>query len=122
MAYTKVVMGGGTSAGQALAIAGGVATALTAAGTTTTDALVLGPTAVQMIGTCAAGAGVRLSQAAPADSMTLYNGGANACLVYPPTGAKFISLATNGAITLATNTAITLYSVSATQWVGNLSA
>jgi hypothetical protein len=96
MAYVRTMMGGGTPAGQALAIAGGVATALTAAGTTQATALALGPLSVSMIGTCAAGAGVILLTGAPGDQTLVYNGGANACLVYPPVGAKINSLATNG--------------------------
>jgi expansin (peptidoglycan-binding protein) len=122
MAYTRTMMGGGCSAGQALSIAGGVATALTAAGTTQATALALGPLDVNMIGTCAAGAGVILLTGAPGDKTTVYNGGANACLVYPPVGAKVNSLTTNAGVTLATNTAILMTCVSGTQWVGNLSA
>ena len=122
MAYTKTVMQGGLSAGTATAISGGVATALTAAGTTTTDALVLGPLDTHMIGTCASGAGVRLTPGAPGDSATIFNGGANQCLVYPATGAKFNALSTNGSFILPVNTVCICKCVSATQWLVNMSA
>ncbi len=122
MAYASTVMSGGVSAQGALAMAGGAATALTAAGTTTTDALALGALDTHMIGTCASGAGVRVHAGAPGDSCWIYNGGANQCLVYPPTGAKFNSLATNGAFILPVNTNATVKIVSATQALVNLSA
>lgn len=122
MAYTSTVMGGGFSAIGATAIAGGAATALTAAGTTQGTALALGPLDVHMIGTCASGAGVKVKAGGPGDSTTIFNGGANQCLVYPPTGAKFNALATNGSFILATNTTCILKCVSATQWLVTLSA
>ena len=122
MAFTSRVMGGGTSAGQALAIAGGAATALVAAGTTTTDALVLGALAVQMIGTAAASSGVRLPAGAPGDSTTIFNGGANACTLYPTTGAKFNALSANTGVSMAVGSVVTCYCVSATQWIVNASA
>jgi len=122
MAYTKTVMQGGVSAGTSAAIQGGVATALTAAGTTQGTALTLGALDTHMIATCASGAGVVLTAGAPGDSTNIYNGGANQCLVYPPSGAKFNSLSTNGSFILPTNTAVLCKCVSATQWIANLSA
>ena len=122
MAYASTVMSGGVSAQSALAMGGGAATALTAAGTTTTDALALGTLGAHMISTCASGAGVRLYAGVAGDEVVVYNGGANPCLVYPPTGAKFNSLSTNGAFTLATNTNALCKCISATQWLVVLSA
>lgn len=122
MSYTKTIMGGGTSAGQAIAIQGGVSTALTAAGTTQGTALTLQTVGAHMISTCASGAGVVLTAGAVGDTTWVYNGGANQCLVYPPTGAKFNSLSTNGSFVLPTNTNVYLKCVSSTQWLVNLSA
>lgn len=122
MAYASTIMQGGISAGSAVAICGGIGTGISAAGTTTTDATVLDELEGHMLSTVASGAGVRLSPGNPGDSCWIYNGGANGCKVYPPTGAKFNSLSTNGAITLATNTRADFGCVSATQWTVNLSA
>ncbi|MCR4301037.1 MAG: hypothetical protein NUV51_05455 [Sulfuricaulis sp.] len=122
MAYAATVMSGGFSAQSAVALGGGVATALTAAGTVSTDALTLGRLDVHMIGTCASGAGVILSSGGPGDSCMVFNGGANQCLVYPPSGAKFNELSTNGAFILAVNTNALCKCVSATQWLVVLSA
>ena len=122
MAYAKTVMSGGFSAGSALALGGGVATALTAAGTTQGTALTLGALDTHMIGTCAASAGVVLTAGAPCDSVWIFNGGASTCTVYPPSGAKFQALATNAGFSLATNTACLCKCVSATQWLVVLSA
>ena len=122
MAYAKTVMGGGFSAGSALAMGGGVATALTAAGTVQSDALALGALGAHMIGTCASGAGVRIAAGAPGDETIIFNGGANACLVYPPVSAKVNALSTNTAFTLATGTACIVHCISATQWLAVLSA
>ena len=52
----------------------------------------------------------------------IYNGGANALTVYPPSGAKINGLATNAGMLLATNTACEFYCLSTTQWTGILSA
>lgn len=122
MAYASTVMSGGVSAQTAVAMAGGVATALTAAGTTQGTALALGKLDLHMIGTCASGAGVKVAAGGAGDSTGIFNGGANACTVYPPSGAKFNALSTNGGFLLATNTFARLHCVSATQWLVNLSA
>lgn len=122
MAYAATVMSGGFSAQSAVALGGGAATALTAAGTVSTDALTLGRLDVHMIGTCASGAGVILSSGGPGDFCMVYNGGANQCLVYPPSGAKFNSLSTDAAFTLPINTNALCKCVSATQWLVVLSA
>ena len=122
MAYSRVVMGGGLSAGTALALAGGVATGISAAGTSAGTATQLAALGTQMIGTCASGAGVILAAGGPGDELILFNGGANQCLVYPPTGAKFNALAANAAFILPVNTNCQLDCVSATQWLVVMSA
>jgi hypothetical protein len=125
MAYSKVVMGGGTSAGQAAAIAGGVSTAISAAGTTQATATQLYPLGLHLITTCAAGAGVVVTAGAAGDNLVIFNGGANACIVYPQVGAKINSLPTNTGINLAVNTAIELFcgtTGTTPQWIGILSA
>ena len=73
--------------------------------------------------TVAANTGAVLdSDAVGGDSQLVYNGGANALSVYPPSGASINGLATNAAMLLATNTACDFHCISTTQWVGILSA
>lgn len=122
MAYAQTIMQGGLSAGTSLAIAGGVATGLSAAGTTQGTATDLAPLTGHMLSTVASGAGVQLNPGSPGDSCWVYNGGANQCIVYPPTSAKFNSLALNAGITLPVNTRCDFDCVSATQWTANMSA
>jgi len=64
------------------------ATALTAAGTTQSTAYEC-TNALNAFGTVAAGSGAILdSNSAAGDSQLVYNGGANALRVYPPSGAQ----------------------------------
>ena len=122
MALALNVMRGGFSAGSAKAINGNIATGLTAAGTTITDALdLLADTNV--IGTCASGAGVQLPSCEIGDSVEVYNGGANSCKVYPDSTANQVNgLGAGNAFLLATNTMCYLRKITATRWIANLSA
>ncbi len=95
-----------------------VSAALTAAGTNQGTALPI-PSSVNEFTTVAAGTGGILT-AGPQQSV--FNGGANPLLVYPNSGAKINNLAANVAMTLAVNTACVFFYVSATKWVGVLSA
>lgn len=121
MALAKKMMQGGVSAGAAKAINGDIASALTATGTTQGTALALNA-ALNVMGTVSSGTGVILPACELSDDLMVYNGGANALLIYPDSGAKINGQSTNAAISLATATAIKLKRVSATQWVGILSA
>lgn len=98
-----------------------VSASITAAGTTQATATLL-INGINMIGTAAAGTGVVLFAYNPGASQTVYNGGANAVTVYPPSGAKINGLAANGGHVLATNTACTYWTCSTTQLIGLLSA
>lgn len=122
MALASNTMRGGFSAGQAKAINGSLATALTAAGTTITDALDL-KADTNVIGTCASGAGVQLAACEIGDSQEIYNGGANACTVYPDTSSVQINglVAGNGFL-LATNTMCYARRITSTRWIVTLSA
>jgi hypothetical protein len=122
MALAKNIMSGGFSAGQAKSINGAIATGISAAGTVITDATDL-VADVNAIGTCASGAGVQLANCEVGDSQIVYNGGANACKVYPDTSSSQINQITAGsAHSLATSTACTYYKISTTRWVAVLSA
>lgn len=99
-----------------------VATGLTSTGTDQSGAYEI-TTAKAYFSTVGAGSGAKLSsQAAAGDEQMIYNGGANALLIYPPSGAAIKPVATNKSITLATNTACIFHCISTTQWVGVLSA
>ena len=122
MARAVNIMQGGFSAGQAKAINGSIATALTAAGTTISDALGL-VADTNLIGTCASGAGVQLPATENGDGIEIYNGGANACKVYPDAStAQINGLSAGSSFLLATNTACFCRKVSSTQWIAYLSA
>ena len=103
------------------AIVQDVGTAISASGTTQGTATQL-TNALNGIGTVAAGAGVVLYAGSTGDCQLVYNGGANAVKVYPPSGAKINGLSTNTPHILATNTACEYWFLSTTQVVGVLSA
>lgn len=121
MALANQTMGAGFSAIQAGVLGGTVKTGITAAGTTQGGATSL-TAGINMIGTAAASTGVVCPLTMPGDDMWIYNGGANAVSVYPPSGAKFNSLSTNAAFSLGTNTNCVVKCVSATQWLVIMSA
>lgn len=87
MAQTKSLMQLGMPSNQAadLGFIGTEATGLTATGTTSSDALQL-TTGVNVFSTVASGAGAKLC--AQGGMHAVVNGGLNALLVYPPTGAQ----------------------------------
>lgn len=122
MALSKNIMQGGFSAGSAKAINGAVATALTAAGTTRATALGLSAD-TNVIATAAASSGVSLPSCEIGDSCEVYNGGANACTVYPDTATTQINGLTAGnGFLLATNTMCYARKITSSRWVVNLSA
>lgn len=121
-ALARDITRGGTSAGSAQAINGAVATGLTAAGTVITDALDLNAT-INVVGTCASGAGVQLYSMMVGDQMEVYNDAANQCLVYPDAATVAINqLGVGSAMTLPINTGCKFRKVSSTQIIAFLSA
>lgn len=98
------------------------ATSVSAAGTTQGTATEL-TAADSEVTTVAANAGVILnSTLAAGDSQTVFNAGANAMKVYPPTGMKINALSANAPMLLATNTGCLFKCVSSTRVFGVLSA
>lgn len=93
----------GLSAVQASAIQGTAANNLTAAGSTQATALAL-PADICKFTTVAASTGTILPACNPSDSGTVFNGGANALLLYPPVGGKINGLGTNAGYSIATAT------------------
>lgn len=93
----------GISAVQASAIQGSVANNLTATGSTQATALAL-PGDYNYFTTVAASTGTVLPFMNPGDEVSIYNKGANALSVYPPTGAVINGLSANTAYSVATAT------------------
>src|SRR3990167_6288941 len=99
-----------------------VATSVSAAGTTQGTATELSATDNEVT-TAAAGSGVVLNSTLSAgDQQTVFNAGANAVKVYPPSGFKINALSTNAPMLLAVNTGCLFKCVSSTRVFGVLSA
>lgn len=114
--------GAGLSGPLAAAICKDAGEAISAAGTTQGTAIEL-VNADSEITTTGAGSGVVLSAGlAAGDSQTVFNAGANAVKVYPPSGMKINALATNAPMLLAVNTGVMFKCVSSTRVFGILSA
>jgi hypothetical protein len=92
MTYAKTMMGGGTPAGQALAISGGGTSGITGAGSAYSDAYQLGPISAHVITGGAGSSGVKLYIGAAGDSATILNVSGQSILVYPPTGFQIDAL------------------------------
>ena len=105
MAQRNNVVVAGVSAPQATAgsTQGTGATGLTATGASQATALAL-PADVCKFTTVAAGTGCIIPPCNAGDSGSVFNGGANALLVYPPVGGQMNSLAVNAGYSLATAT------------------
>lgn len=103
MATAQRLTVSGISAVQAGAIQGTTANNLTATGASQGTALAL-PADICKFTTVAASTGAIIPPANPGDSGTVFNGGANALSLYPPTGGKINAVATNGAYSIATAT------------------
>lgn len=88
MASVATMMGAGLSGAAAVAVGTGTfATGLTAAGSSATDALQL-TADFNVVTTTASSTGVKLPDVEVGSDITVVNGGANALLVYPPTGCQ----------------------------------
>lgn len=93
-----------------------VGTALVAAGTVQADALAI-TADVNVIGTAAAGTGVRLPTGKKIGSrMVIKNRGANTANIFPATGGTVNAGAANAAITVAAAAVVELIQVSTNNW------
>lgn len=98
-----------------------VGAALTAAGSSQSDALQLTAT-VNQITTAAASTGAKLYAAPVAgDVQIVYNGGANQIRVYPQTSGTINQLSANTGMILPVATSCAFYAASTTAWIGLLS-
>jgi hypothetical protein len=103
MSLQQRLVQAGLSANQAAAVQGTVAGALVATGATQATALPLGADN-NAFATVGAGTGAILPPMNPGDDVTVYNGGANALLIYPPVGAQIKGLGVNVGYSLAVAT------------------
>ena len=95
---------------------------ISAAGTTQGTATEL-KAADNEITTVASGAGCVLSSAiASGDTQTVFNAGANAVKIYPPSGMQINALAANLPMTLGINTGVMFKCISSTRIFAILSA
>lgn len=123
MALAREIMQGGVS-GQSARLMQGVAnTAVSAAGTTITDATAL-TVSHNNVTTVAASSGVTLPAADVMDEVFVYNGTAtNALTVYPTNSSGTINqLAAGSGMKLAPYTGCMFRKTTSTAWVGFLSA
>jgi len=113
MAFPSRVQGAGQSGGATTAICGDVSAALTATGSSATDALQLSAV-VSRVSTAAASTGVKLPAPEAGAMMFVRNDGANTLTVYPPTGSTINGSASN---TIAAGKADLYFGTSGTAWV-----
>jgi hypothetical protein len=116
------LFGSGLNTLSVLAMVQDVGTSISAAGTTQGTATSL-TNATNVLSTVTSGAGcVLLSTAGVGDEQLVFNGGANAVKIYPPSGMKINSLPADTAVYLGTNSTCRFTMVTLTQWVAELSA
>ena len=123
MATASEMMTGGISAGGARAINGFVNSAVSAAGTTISDATAL-KASHNIVTTVAASSGVLLPNSEVGDEYLVYNAtGTNALSVYPPTSSATINQLSAGvAMLLSPYTACNFKKTTSTTWHAWLSA
>jgi hypothetical protein len=113
MAFPSRVQGSGQSGGSAQAICGDVQAAVTATGSSATDALSVSAVVVRSA-TTASGTGVKLPTVEVGAMMVVRNDGAESLTVYPQTGTTVNGSASD---TIAAGKANLYFGTSATTWV-----
>jgi hypothetical protein len=122
MTSSKDLMGLGFSWPGAQAI-GYSNIAITAAGSTTTDATVCDATNDVFIMTATGSDGIRMNAAVPLlTPLIVINTSGSTGKVYPATGGNFNGLSTDAAISVGANKMLILIRYSTTGWGSNLSA
>ena len=125
MTLAKEVMGGGLSAGQANGLGGNYA-AITAAGSSKTDATLIGASSV-VVASADGSKGVILPAGQVGDEVDVFNNAGSTLKVYPPAGAAITVVGTglgsaDTAFSLLTYKTATFKCVTTTQWFVNVSA
>jgi hypothetical protein len=113
MAFPSRVQGSGQSGGSAQAICGDVSAAVTATGSTATDALSVSTVFVRSA-TTASGTGVKLPAPEAGAMMVVRNDGAETLTVYPPTGSTVNGSASDS---IAAGKANLYFGTGTTTWV-----
>lgn len=121
MSLASEMMTGGISAGGARAINGQVASSVSAAGSSISDATEL-KAGHNIVTTVASGTGVLLPNSEIGDEVLVYNAGANVLTVYPPSGSTINQLSASVGAQLATNTACKYKKTTATAFHAWMSA
>lgn len=120
--FPSRIMSAGASAQLANQICGSVTTGISAAGTTNADATVLSAS-MNIVSTTAASTGVKLPPVERGAVIEVFNQGANALLVYPPSTAKIDALTTTtGGFSVGAGKAARFRAVSGTQLYSMLGA
>jgi hypothetical protein len=113
MAFPSRVQGAGQSGGATTAICGDVQAAVTATGSSATDALSVSAVVVRSA-TTTSGTGVKLPTVEVGAMMVVRNDGAESLTVYPQTGTTINGSASD---TIAAGKANLYFGTSATTWV-----
>lgn len=122
MSTAAEMMTGGISAGGAKAINGFVNSAVSAAGTTISDATAI-KASHSIVTTVGAGSGVILPNTEIGDEYLIYNATTTPLLVYPPTSSATVNQIGAGlAVNLSPYTACKYKKTTATTWHAWLSA
>lgn len=118
MAIPSRVLASGNAPLATISICGDGADALTATGTTATDALQLSAV-YNTVSTAAASTGVKLPPTEAGATVVVNNDGANTLTVYPATGSTIDGAAS---VTIATTKRRIFFGVTATKWTSILGA
>lgn len=114
MAIPSRILASGNSPLATISIAGDGATGLTAAGTTTTDALQLSAV-FNTLSTVAASTGVKLPPTEAGAMVGIRNDGASTVTIYPYNTSSTVNAAATS-VTLAAAKTMILFATSATTW------
>lgn len=110
--FAGSMMSGGMSAGLVRGLLGQVGSSLVAAGNNQATAYAMERATLQAFLTVASGAGVIIPAGMnPGEEFKIFNGGANALLVYPPTGGTISGGAVNAPTSVAVNATISIAAV-----------
>ncbi len=122
MSIAKDLTGLGIPAAASASLGFSAPSAVTAAGTGSTDATVLkvSQNSVQMTGTT--NDGIRLPTNMPLMVPYILTAVSGATKVYPPTGGSFNAIGTDTAVSVAANKSLIVYRYSTTGLASNLSA
>ena len=121
MSFASRILGSGVSPLAATNICGDFTGGLVATGNNQATSLLLN-SAINDVITTASSTGVMLPPVEASATVTVYNAGANALLVYPQVGGKINALADNAGFSIGANKGATFVGISGTGWRAILGA